>query len=272
MHWDDDLKSAPQGRCHLFKKDKQMKNSISKIVAINGSHRSEKGFTEIVLRKFIEGTESAKVQHEVIYPSKNKIASCKDCGKCLFETPGDCIYDDDMKSIISKLDEADLLVFTSPVYFDSMTSNMKKLIERLRPTYGPHFEFRNGRTYHIKTNNKKQDAIIISTAGNPERESFISISRTFKRIIDNMGAQLIAEFNFPASHYIVTKPQIIARQLEAVAQAGKEYVLKGSISKDLQEMANSNYIEDPEIEVQEKNAMILEIQKKFMTAKGKTSK
>jgi multimeric flavodoxin WrbA len=64
----------------------------------------------------------------VLYPSKKKITSCQDCGKCLFETPGVCKYNDDMTSIILKMEEAELLVFASPVYFDSMSSNMKKTI------------------------------------------------------------------------------------------------------------------------------------------------
>ncbi len=49
-----------------------MQNSVSKIIAFNGSHRSEDGFTEIVLRKFIQGAASANAQCEVLYPSKKK--------------------------------------------------------------------------------------------------------------------------------------------------------------------------------------------------------
>jgi multimeric flavodoxin WrbA len=238
-----------------------MSNSRSKIIAINGSHRSDKGFTEIVLRKFIEGAESANAHCEVIYPSKKKITSCESCGRCLFETPGMCKYKDDMGAIISKMNEADLLVFACPVYFDSMSSNMKKMIERLRPTYGAFFEFRNGRTYHLKTVKKKQKAITIFTASNPERESFISISRIFNRIIDNMGNQLIGEFNFPASHLLVTQPELLTGQLEAVTMAGKEFATRGTISEELLVRANGEYIDNPEIAVQEMTSMILEIRR-----------
>ncbi|MCP3940594.1 MAG: flavodoxin family protein [Desulfobacteraceae bacterium] len=83
----------------------------AKIIAFNGSHRSEKGFTEIVLSRFLKGAESAKAQCEVLYPSKKKIVACESCGKCLFETPGSCKYNDDMGSIIFKMEEEDLLVF-----------------------------------------------------------------------------------------------------------------------------------------------------------------
>ncbi|MCP3875884.1 MAG: flavodoxin family protein [Desulfobacteraceae bacterium] len=232
-----------------------------KIFIINGSHRSENGFTEIVLKKFIKGAESAKAQCEVLYPSKKKIFPCESCGKCLFETPGACKYNDDMDSVILKMEEADLLVFASPVYFDSMSSNLKKIIERLRSTLDAYFEFRNGRTYHLKINKKKKNAITIFTAGNPERESFFSISRIFNRIIDNMGWQLAGEFQFPASHLLVAEPEILASQLEAVAISGKEIVLKGEISKKLLEKANSEYIDDPKTTLHHMTQMILEMRK-----------
>ena len=229
------------------------------ILAINGSHRSENGFTELVLRRFLKGAESAYAQCEVLYPSKSKIVACESCGKCLFETPGVCKYDDDMESIIQKMDRADLLVFASPVYFDSMSSNMKKMIERLRSTLGACFELRNGRTYHLRIKEKTQSVVTIFTAGNPERESFISISRIFGRIMDNMGWQLEGAFHFPASHLLVTEPELLSDQLETVAMCGQEIVTKGKISPDLLEAANREYIVDPAMTLHHMTQMILKM-------------
>ncbi len=228
-----------------------------KILAMNGSHRSEKGFTEIVLQKFITGAKSAGAQCEVLHVSKKKIIACESCGKCLFETPGVCKYKDDMESIILKMEEADLLIFASPVYFDSMSSNLKKMIERLRSTLDAFFEFRDKRTYHLKTNKTKQKAVTIFTAGNPEKESFVSISRIFNRIIDNMGVQFAGEFHFPASHLLISDPKLLASQLEAVTMSGKEIVSKGNIRKELLEKANREYIDDPRITLQQMTQMIL---------------
>ncbi len=44
-----------------------MSNGVSKILAFNGTHRSENGFTEIVLRNFLKGVASVDGQVEVIY-------------------------------------------------------------------------------------------------------------------------------------------------------------------------------------------------------------
>ncbi len=238
-----------------------MSKDVSKIIAFNGSHRSEKGFTEIVLRKFLKGAESANAQCEVLYPSKEKIVACDSCGKCLFETPGVCKYKDDMGSIIKKMEEADLLVFASPVYFDSMSSNMKKMIERLRSTLDAFFEFRNGRTYHLKSHKKRQKVVSIFTAGNPERESFVSIRRVFNRIIDNMGWQLQGELCFPASHFLVAEPGLLSDQLEAVTMCGQEFASEGKISKELLEIANREYVDDPEKTLQHMTQTILKMRK-----------
>lgn len=246
--------------------------SLKKILAINGSHRSEKGFTQIVLNNFLKGAGSAGAQSEVLYPSKKEISACESCGKCLFETPGVCKYNDDMGPIIQKMEMAELLVFASPVYFDSVSSNMKKMIERLRSTLDAFFEFRNGRTFHLKINEKKQKVVFIFTAGNPERESFVSIRRVFKRIIDNMGWQLEGEFCFPASHLLVAQPELLSDQLEAVMMSGQEIVTGGKIGRELLEAANREYIADPEITLHHMTQMILRIRKDNQTtaADGKS--
>ncbi len=136
-----------------------------------------------------------------------------------------------------------------------------KMVERLRVTLDAFFEFRNGRTYHLKSNKKKQKVVSIFTAGNPERESFVSISRVFNRIIDNMGWQLEGEFFFPASHLLVAEPELLSNQLEAVTMCGQGFVSKGKISKELLEAANREYIDDPETTLHHMTQMILKMRK-----------
>lgn len=230
-----------------------------KIFAINGSHRSEKGFTQIVLNRFLKGAASAHGQCDVLYPSQKKIIACESCGKCLFESPGVCKFKDDMGPIIEKMEKADILVFASPVYFDSIPSNMKKMIDRLRVTLDAFFEFREGRTYHLKSIKKRQKIILIFTAGNPERESFISISRVFNRIIDNMGWELEGEFHFPASHLLVAAPELLSTQLEAVTMSGQQLVAEGKINKTVIEVANREYIDDPRMILHDMTQMILKM-------------
>lgn len=240
---------------------------MTTITAFNGSHRSEKGFTQIALNQFLQGAKSKEAQCELMYPSKQKIIACESCGKCLFETPGECKYNDDMQYIISKMENCDLIVFASPVYFDSMSSNLKKMIERLRVTLDAYFEFRNGRTYHLKTNEKKQKVITLFTAGNPEQESFTSIKRIFDKIIDNMGWKQEAQFLFPASHLLAAKPDLLSSQLEALYKCGQQFALENKIDKNLVEKANESYVNDPKETLKEMTQTILQIRKENQNKK-----
>ena len=240
-----------------------MEEKALKILAINGSHRNEKGFTDIVLKKFLKGAESVNAECEILYPSVQKIIPCESCGKCLFETPGICKFNDDMESIISKMDNADQMVFASPVYFDSISSNMQKMIERLRPTYDAHFEFRNGKTYHLKRFKKDQKIAVISTAGNPERGTFTSLDKILNRIIDNMGGTVVGEFYFPASHLIVTCPELLSTQFNALESAGKEFALNGKIGTELLEEGNKDYVGDPKIAVEQITQSILKMREEY---------
>ena len=121
------------------------------------------------------------------------------------------------------------------------------------------FEFREGRTYHLKSIKKRQKVILIFTAGNPERESFVSISRVFNRISDNMGWELEGEFHFPASHLLVAAPELLTTQLEAMTMSGQQLVAKGEINKTVIEVANREYIDDPEMILCDMTQMILKM-------------
>ena len=236
-------------------------NAPVKILAINGSHRSEKGFTEIVLKSFLKGAQSANARCEVLYPSGKKITPCDSCGKCLFETPGTCKFRDDMESVIREMETADLIVFSCPVYFDGMPSHMKKMIERLRSTLDAAFEFRNGRTYHLKIRERRQSVVLIFTAGNPERDSFVSIRRVFNRIADNMGWQVKGELDFPASHLLVAEPHRLSGQLEAVTQCGRDIVTLGEIREEILAAANKTYVDSPETTLDHMSRMILQMRR-----------
>lgn len=234
-------------------------NKAFKIIAVNGSHRLEKGISEILLEKVLTGARSAGAHCEVIYPSKMEILSCKACHKCILETPGKCFQKDDMQLIIKKMQDSDLLVLAAPVYFDTMPSDMKRMFERLMPTLGPVFEFRKGRTYHLPVNSKKLNVVTISLCGNPEKKCLESIGATFRRIIDNMEWQLLGEFLFPSSHLAVTHPELLAGQLDALTEAGKESVSGHGISKEIIAAANRDYIEDPSAVIQQMNQIFQDL-------------
>jgi multimeric flavodoxin WrbA len=95
------------------------------------------GNTEILVNKALTGATERGSNIELITLSGKRIQPCEHCGAC-YET-GNCSIDDDMQAIYPRLLSADGIIIGSPVYFWSVTSQAKLLMDRtyaLRyPTY-----------------------------------------------------------------------------------------------------------------------------------------
>jgi multimeric flavodoxin WrbA len=217
----------------------------SKVLAINGSPRAGDGMTDIAVRRFLAGAESAGASGEVVYPAKMKIAPCQGCLDCWFKTPGVCRHKDDMPSLVERMEKAALVLFACPVYVDGMTSQMKKMFDRIVSSAEPFFVFEGKRTFHPSRRPADFKVVVISVCGFPEREHFQAISLHFKRIFENMRVELLGEFYFPASSIFVSDPNAVASQFTALEKAGHEAVTNGRISPETIEAANREYIDDP---------------------------
>lgn len=60
----------------------------------------------------------------------DNLQGCKGCGACQLNGHK-CIIQDSMQDLYKKFDEADTIVFASPLYFWSISSRMKCFIDRL---------------------------------------------------------------------------------------------------------------------------------------------
>ncbi len=87
---------------------------IGKVLGISGSPRRD-GNTELLLKEFLRGARASGHETELFILNKLKISPCTSCDSC--QKNGQCIIDDDMQSMYSKLLEADYIVIASPIYF-----------------------------------------------------------------------------------------------------------------------------------------------------------
>ncbi len=185
-----------------------MSESSYRVLGINGSPRGDQGITDIVMRRFLKGAEAAGAETDIVYPAKMKIAHCLGDLDCWLKTGGQCRHKDDMPMIALKYAMSDLLVFACPVYVDGMTSHMKKMFERFLCYSPPFVEYVDHRTVHPKAEADVKDhkVVAISTCGFPEREHFEALSLHYKRLCQNLHAQLIGEFYFPGSSILTNRP------------------------------------------------------------------
>jgi multimeric flavodoxin WrbA len=102
-------------------------NNNMKVLGIMGSPRRQ-GNTEILLDKALEGAREAGAEVEKALVSKLKISPCLEIYACLKD--GNCSIKDDMQLLYKKLLEADHIIFASPIFFYSITSQAKAVIDR----------------------------------------------------------------------------------------------------------------------------------------------
>jgi multimeric flavodoxin WrbA len=98
-----------------------------KVLGIMGSPRVG-GNSDILLDQALAGAESTGAEVEKIILNQKKISGCQDCKKC--NETGLCVLKDDMPEIHKKILEADAIIHSVPVYFWSMTAQMKAYLDR----------------------------------------------------------------------------------------------------------------------------------------------
>lgn len=99
------------------------------ITVLNGSAR-ENGNTEIMVDEFVRGAkEKGHIVNKINVGNKN-VSGCKGCQYC-FANDGKCIQEDDMQEIIKVIDETEMIVFASPIYWFDINGQLKNVIDRM---------------------------------------------------------------------------------------------------------------------------------------------
>jgi len=98
-----------------------------KAIGIVGSPRKN-GNTEILTRHTLKAIEEEGVKTELIRLAGLDIKPCNACIVCQKEER--CPIDDDLWSIYIKMKKADAIILASPVYFGSVSAQMKALMDR----------------------------------------------------------------------------------------------------------------------------------------------
>lgn len=107
---------------------------MSKNVIIISSSPRKGGNSDYLCNKFEEGAKEAGNNVEKIFLKDKQINYCLGCGYCN-SNPKVCSQKDDMAEIGEKLINADVIVLSTPVYFYTMSAQLKTFIDRLCPYY-----------------------------------------------------------------------------------------------------------------------------------------
>lgn len=103
-----------------------------KILIISASPRKG-GNSDSLCDQFLLGAKEAGHNVEKIFLRDHKINYCMGCGVC--NSKHTCVQKDDMKELLDKMVNADVIVLSTPVYFYTMDAQLKTFIDRCVPRY-----------------------------------------------------------------------------------------------------------------------------------------
>lgn len=230
-----------------------------KIIAINASHRGDKGHTRFLIDKLFQGAAAAGAEGEVVTLAKLKINRCLSCGRCHTEKYHlQCVYDDkdDVREIFQKMAEADLIIYATPVYVFSMSGLLKTFLDRMYAT-GDILDLRLSESglmfHHIDRAINSKPFVTLVCCDNLETETpknVLAYFETFSRFMDapqvgvlaRNGGRLSGHGKDAESEKKVPK---IFKVYEAYEQAGRELATEGRIRPATQRQANQEIVPVP---------------------------
>ena len=114
-----------------------------RILVLNGSSRPE-GNTKKMIAAFEEGAKLGGHQVDVVDVCQKKIGGCMACEYCHTKGRGTCIQKDGMQEVYVLLQQADMLIIASPIYYHGISGQLKCVIDRFYAAAYP------GRPPHLK--------------------------------------------------------------------------------------------------------------------------
>ncbi len=213
-----------------------------KIVVIQGAPRMEKGNTHLVLGPFLQGCSSAGAEVEMILLAKKVIKPCVGCFTCYAKTPGVCVHKDDMPVVSETVRGADLLVFATPVYLDSMTALAKTFVDRLVVFLDPRFDSDEQGVIHPMRSRFPEKLFLVSVCGYPGLHNFDPLVLHMTRLARNLHTSFCGALLRPAIFSLLLGkkyPERVGSVMEAIRRAGQELVQEGRVSAATLEEAAS---------------------------------
>lgn len=146
-----------------------------RILVLNGSPRPN-GVTAGMIAAFVDGAKENGHQICVIPVGQKKIAGCMACEYCHTNGKGQCIQQDEMQEVYHELENAEMIIIASPIYYHNMTGQMQCVINR---------------TYAVGIPKKLKKCAIFLASGSPDMYdgALFEYKNTFLRYmnLEDMG-------------------------------------------------------------------------------------
>mgnify|MGYP002626505234 CR=1 FL=1 len=111
---------------------------MKNVLIISTSIRNNSN-SEILAHETERGAKDAGHNVEFVTLKDKDIKFCKGCLAC--QKLGKCVINDDANEITSKMKDADVIVWATPIYYYEMSGQMKTLIDRANSLYATGHKF-----------------------------------------------------------------------------------------------------------------------------------
>ncbi|MHC4870643.1 MAG: flavodoxin family protein [Planctomycetota bacterium] len=187
-----------------------------KVVGITGSPRKHSISTKLLNTSLEQCRKNGWDICRYNIPELN-IEPCRACNSC--HKTCSCIIQDAAEEIFRNIESAEFVIISSPVYFYSITGQLKVFIDRCQPVWVKRFIKKE----HYSAVNAP--CLFISTAGNSETENLFTASKLVIKVFANTMGLLE-----PDNILVADSDSITENRLLEVNNAVKEKTL-GILSK-----------------------------------------
>lgn len=218
-----------------------------KVLVVNGSARTEKGYTAMVLKPFIDGMEQAGAIVDLLYTKTLNVNPCIGDFSCWYTNRGKCHINDSMQPVYTKLKEADILALGIPVYFP-LPGTMQNFLNRLMPLMNPILRYRNGHTrIQFHDDVKIRKIALISACGWWEKGNFETVTRIVQEICQKASVEFAGSVTRPHAYLLSEKKDKANEISKALKEIGFRLIREGFLPHDLLKIVAQPLISEKEL-------------------------
>ena len=141
---------------------------MNKKVLILSSSPRKGGNSETLAAAFAKGALEAGNLVETVHLREKNYGFCRGCLAC--QKLGHCVIRDDAVEVTAKMHDADVLVFATPVYYYSVSGQLKTMLDRANPLFGSDYAF--------------TEAYLLATAAEDGRSTFDGAKKAVQGWVD----------------------------------------------------------------------------------------
>lgn len=160
-----------------------------RVLGINSSPRNG-GNTDILLDKLLESAKTSGAETEKIVLNDVRFAPCQECSDA--RDNGVCIVNDGMQDIFKKIEEADALVFATPIFFGSVSAQAKMMIDRFQCLWKAKYVHRT-----VSVSPQKKNGMFIAVSAANRTDFFDNARSVTKNLFATIGVKYKYELFCP---------------------------------------------------------------------------